>query len=167
METVRPTLGWSQFSLKTLMLGVAAVATIITLASYFIHAPFLSRRPALVITVGMIAFGIFLPSLWVGALRRLNLNGLLAHIAGVCGLVLLMISTAGKPSHFIGFVSACFALLAFVPSIAWYVVARAEPGEFRDGIRRWTIRYTKNALQLACGLFFFVLCFAAFRVVFK
>lgn len=162
---MRPSLSWSQFNLKTLMLAVVAAGSNFALASQFLNAPFLSRLPAPVITLGMLAFGVFMPSLWVGTLRRLTFDGLLAQIAGVCTLWVLLVSTEGKPSLFFGFISICLGLLVFVPSIAWYVVARSDPGEARENIRRWTIRYSKNALQLAFGFVFFCLCFMALRSV--
>lgn len=66
-EVDRMRLRLSQFSVKTLMLAVAAVATNFAAASLLLTFPFLRNTRAAAIVAGLFAIGVLLPALWFGA----------------------------------------------------------------------------------------------------
>ena len=84
----------SQLSVKTMMLAVAAAATNLAAAPLLLEAPFGRNTPVTAIVVSLFVVGVLLPALCVGAVRRLNYDALLAHIALVGVLVFLFVSAA-------------------------------------------------------------------------
>lgn len=139
------------------MIGVAAAAAILTVAYHLVNAPMLNRWPAVTITVLWITFGIVLPSLWIGATRRLSVEGLLVHIAGVCLLLVGLFSAQGKPGVFFAFLGVALGALLLGPSLAWYLVTIARPGAARDRLRSWTLYYTKSSFHIFFVFFLFLL----------
>lgn len=147
----------SQLSLKTILLAVAAAATNLAAASLLIAA---SLTTAFVL--GLFGVGVLLPAFWVGAVRRLSYDALLAHIALVGVLVLLFVSAANGQALSALFL-AYFAVAVGAPSVAWYFVLGMEAGGPRDRAIRLAIICTKSVTQLTFGLGFWVACLFILR----
>ena len=90
-EVDRMRLRHSQFSVRTLMLAVVAVATNFAAASLMLTFPSLRNTNAPAIVACIFAIGVLLPALWFGAVRSCY-DALLVHIAVVVTLAFLFLS---------------------------------------------------------------------------
>jgi hypothetical protein len=150
-------LRYSQVSLRTLMLAVAAAATNLAAASLLLAAPFLRHSPAVAVVTGLFTIGVLLPALWLGAVRRLSYDGLLAHIAIVGVLVFLFYSAAWAETLTV-FVLAYLAVGVLIPSVAWYIVRVREADESRDRATRLVMAYIKGVAQLSLSFGVWLVC---------
>lgn len=158
----------SQFSVKTLMLVVAAVATNFAAASLLLTFPFLRNTRAAAIVVGLFAIGILLPALWLGAARRLRYDALLAHIAVVGALAFLFLSAVSTEAltAVALFALVYFAVAILIPSVAWYFVRVMESGEPRDRANRLVVAYIKVVAQFSFGFGVWLICFLiVYRII--
>jgi hypothetical protein len=152
----------SQVGLKTTMLAVAAAAANLAASSLLLKAPFLRSTTATLFIVGLLAVGVVLPALWVGAMRRLTHDSLLWHLVVVGLLVLLFIALAFSGRATAVLLTYLLAA-AGAPSIMWYYVRGMEPSEQRDRAARLAMACTKGAAQLAFGFASWLLCFFLLR----
>lgn len=157
-EADRMSLRSSQLSVKTLMLAVAAAATNLAAASRLLAVPLLRNTPATAIVVGLFVIGVLLPALWVGAVRRLSYDALLAHIA-IVGVLVFLFMSAAHAGALAPLFLAYFTAAVLVPSVAWYFVRVMEAGESRDRATRLAMAYIKGTAQLGLGFGFWLICF--------
>ncbi len=155
----------SQFSVKTLMLSVAATATNFAAGSLLLTFPFLRNTRAAAIVVGLFAIGVVLPALWFGAARRLRYDALLVHIAVVGALTFLFLSAAAAEA-LTAVALAYLAAAVFIPSVAWYFVRLMESGEPRDRANRLVLAYIKVVAQFSLSFGLWLICFViVYRIV--
>jgi hypothetical protein len=115
----------TRFTLRTMLVGIAAAASFVTLFSHIVRPP---EQAAFALLLGII-----LPTLWVGAWRQFTLDRLLAQVMAVSIIDLLLIERqAGGRLIFM----LAVALSLLVPSVVWYVTSRMEPGAEREKLRR-------------------------------
>src|SRR5436305_3355046 len=115
----------TRFTLRTMLVGIAACASIATLFSQIARPP---EQAAFALLLGII-----LPTLWVGAWRQFTLDRLLAQVMAVSIIDLLLVERqAGGRAVFMLVVALCL----FIPSVVWYVSCRMEAGAEREKLRR-------------------------------
>lgn len=73
----------TRFTLRTMLVGIAAAASIVTLFSQIVRPP---EQAAFALLLGII-----LPTLWVGAWRQFTLDRLLAQVMAVSIIDLLLV----------------------------------------------------------------------------
>ena len=80
----------TRFTLRTMLVGIAAAASIVTLFSQIVRPP---EQAAFALLLGII-----LPTLWVGAWRQFTLDRLLAQVMAVSIIDLLLVEPTGGGS---------------------------------------------------------------------
>jgi hypothetical protein len=147
-----------RIQMRTLMIGVAAIATQAAFAAKMLAG----SRPAwqaFLIVVSGISFGSVLPAIWVAGIRRFGYDGLLTQIAVTGVLCYLPLSVAdARPSPVFLILASYLFLAALIPSIAWYM-SRTDPRP-EQSIR--TLRRAKTlgkyAAQFSFGVGFWFFC---------
>jgi hypothetical protein len=115
----------TRFTLRTMLVAIAAAASIVTLFSQIVRPP---EQAAFALLLGII-----LPTLWVGAWQKFTLDRLLAQVMIVSVIDLLLVErTPGSRMLLMLTVSLCL----FIPSVVWYVSCRMEAGPERAQLRR-------------------------------
>ena len=140
------------------MLAVAAAATNFAAASLLLTFPFLRNTTAAAIVIGLFAIGILPPAFWLGAIRRLRYDALLAHIA-IVGAMVFMFLFAASRAALPALALAYFAVAVLIPSAAWYLVRVMESGESKDRANRLVLAYIKDVAQLSFGFGVWLICF--------
>jgi hypothetical protein len=107
-----------RFTLRTMLIGIAAIASMIALFSRIARPP---EQAAFSLFLGIV-----LPSLWIGAWRQFTPERLLAQVMLVSAVDFMLV--AGGRTIFLSSV----ALSLFIPSVSWYAISRMAAGAERD-----------------------------------
>jgi hypothetical protein len=136
------------------MLLVAIIATCFALyamSRYFAPVRRTSSVSAGLTTMLAWSFAAALPALWVAAVRRTPLDGLLARFMIGNGFIVILL----------GFMSAfLFVLLiggaAAIPSLGWYAMSQMDTGDDRERLRSHIIGFLYYVAQLILTFLLFI-----------
>jgi hypothetical protein len=154
--------------MRTMMLAVAAVATNLAAVSLLLTVPFLQNIRAVTIVMSLSVIGILLPAFWLGAVRRLSYDALLAHIVIVDALVLLFLSAISTKAltAVVLLALAYFAVGVFIPLVTWFIVRIMEDGEARGNASWLVLAYIKGIAQSSFGFGVWLICFLfVYRII--